>query len=1042
MKTTLSFFAKLQLVLVFLFISKSLIAQNCGVGNEFHETLKQYNSTSRIHSISPVNGILYIPITIHQVRHTNGTYSKNNSLESFYHSLVSLNRVFSQVHIQFYVNKNIDYIDNDAYLYPTLNGTANQQLTTNYKNANTANVWILDGWSDVTSIGYAGPSGVQLADLSERTVIHEFGHFFTLMHTFDFANGVEKVARSGGNCGTAGDGICDTHADPYGLNATQVTGGVLTYANCQVTSNTKDLNNEVYTPPFDNFMSYYNNACGLKFTPQQFDRMLTSIPVYHSAYNEMQGAGIAGAPTALNIISNVGYAEIAWTNSAGSIGTLVEYSKDGGATWEVMNGVTNNQTKLLLSNVFVGVNYSFRARHLNSIAYSTIVTYSPTYAHAFVPMTNYAAPTSLPAIAGVQVLNTTLNNQTNLQDIYSFNTSTQTPVFFTGSTYTLKLTLGSDNTGSYSAGYFFVYIDENKDGDFDDANELKYQEQEAIYPLLLSVPITISAQATVGYTRMRVRVFGQNKNFSSTNMYNYSETEDYLIQFVKDITPTSISTVYNNSNKTIELSWTDNTNDYNYVIERSTDGVAFSTVKTTTVSTPKLYIDTDIALGQKYYYRIKHVNGNVYTTIAEQLVNDTPPTSVAAVYNQSNKTIELTWADNTNAYNYVIERSVDGINFSIVKTTTASTPKVYVDTDVLPSQEYSYRIKHVDGTMYSAVENIITPEVVSELTYCTPISYLGCDIFQLTEFAIPSISFVNNTAGNCGFTSDGYSDMYPTKTINLTAGNSYAYTMKNNDNNVWHDFDMFLDINQNGIFESSETLVNFHTEGADTPYGAGPFVVPASTMNGYTRLRLRNYVFTDPDPCTEGIYGETEDYKILISGGKEGVVINPVITNITANQITLSWSPKAGTSPTGYKLKISTDGVTYTNTITLTSSQTSYTYTGLLSNQRYFIQVVASGTIESDPKTVWTYTLPLSTAIVHEVSGETNAISAYPNPVSGILTIKAHGAASLVNSYGQVIKNERVEEAAYWDMNGFVSGIYFLYIQNENQTQVVKIIKQ
>jgi hypothetical protein len=1043
MKTTLSIFAKLQ-VLLFLFISQSLIAQNCGVGNEFHEVLKQYNSSTRIQSISPVNGILYIPITIHQVRHTNGTYSKNSSLEPFFHSLVSLNRVFSEVHIQFYVNKNIDYIDNDTYLYPAYNSVAHKQLITNYKNSTTVNVWILDGWSDVTSIGYGGPGGVQLADLTERTVIHEFGHFFTLIHTFDFENGIEKVARTGGNCATAGDGICDTHADPYGLSTSQIIGDVLEHKNCEVISNTKDLSNAMYTPPFDNFMSYYNNACGLKFTPQQFDRMLTSIPVYHSGYNEMQGAGIAGAPTALNIISNVGYAEISWTNSAVSIGTLIEYSKDGGTTWEVMNGVTNNQNKLLLSNVFVGVNYLFRGRHLNSIAYSTSINYSPSNSHPFIPIILAGAPDDFSSIGGVAITNTNLNNQTNLQENYSFNTYTPTPTLFIGGRFNLNLKVKTidDNNGGSSSGptYMFVYLDENGDGDFDDIGEVKYQENDFFSSRVLNIPILISSQATPGYKRLRIRSFAQYANSSPTGMYRQGETEDYLIQFVNDVAFTSIATVHNQSNKTIELTWADNTNAYNYIIERSIDGVNFSAVKITTVSTPKLYVDTDIALGQKYFYRIKHVNGALYSSIGEQLVKDIAPTSVAGVYTQSNKTIELTWEDHTNAYNYVIERSIDGINYSIIKTTTTSTPKVYVDTDVIPNQQYSYRIKHATGTIYSSIVDVMTNETNSVLTYCAPISYLGCDLFELTEFAIPSIGFVNNTAGNCGFTSDGYSDFYPTKTINLTAGDSYPYTMKNNDNNVWHDFNMYLDINHNGIFESSEALVNFHTEGTDTPYGAGPFIVPASAMNGHTRLRLRNYVFVDSDPCTEGIYGETEDYKVLISGGKEGIVINPVITNVAANQLTLSWSPKTGTNPTGYTLKISTDGITYSNAITLTSNQTSYTYTGLLSDQRYFIQVVASGLIASDPKTVWTNTLPLITATIDGV--QKNTITAYPNPVSGILTIKAYGTASLVNSYGQIIKNENIEEAAYWDMNGFASGIYFLYIQNEDQKQVLKIIKQ
>lgn len=949
-------FAKLHVVIAFLLISEFAIAQKCGVGDEFHEMLKHGNDNSRIASISPVNGILYIPITIHQVRRSNGTYSKNSSLEPFYHSLVSLNRIFSEVHIQFYVNGNIDYVDNDAYLKPTLNGVANQQLITNHKNANTANVWIFDGWSDATStVGYAGPSGVQLADLAERTVIHEFGHFFTLAHTFDYANGVERVARTGGNCATAGDGICDTEADPSDLSSSQVIGGAFTFANCKMTSNTRDLNNAVYTPPFDNFMSYYNNTCGFKFSPQQFDRMVASIPVYHSAYNEMQGAGIAGAPSALNIVSNIGYDEISWTNSSGSIATLVEYSKDGGTTWDVMNGTTNNQTKLLLSNVFVGKNYSFRARHLNSIAYSATITYSPTYAHAMVPLTSYASSTSLYAIAGVQILNTSLNNQSNVHSMYSLNTYNQTPTLFIGGSNTLTLKLAKDSEGAYFAGYFFVYLDENRDGDFDDAGELKYQElQTTGYPTAPSVPLVISAQASAGYTRMRVRRFGQNTNFSPSLMYNNSETEDYLVQLIKDV----------------------------------------------------------------------------------------PPTSLVGTYNQSNNSIGLTWIDNTNDYNYVIERSKDGITFSIINTTITTTPKTYVDLDIIPNQQYSYRIKHLNGAVYTSTIDVFTNNNM-DLKYCTPVTNVPCNDFGISEFAIPSIGFVNNTEGDCGFSGSGYSDAFSTKTINLTAGSSYNYTVENIIDDFpsdWRYLKMYLDVNQNGQFdETSEVLINFNVTLSDFPPAS--FSVPSSAINGHTRLRLRNYIFSISNACSSASYGETEDYKVVISGGKEALVINPMITNVTKNQIAISWSPALSTNPTGYRLKISTDGITYSNTVTLNSSQTSYTYSGLTSDKKYFIQIVALGTTPSEPRTIWTQTLSQTTAVTGEEIDK-NTAYAYPNPVSGILTIKANGTVSLVNSYGQVMRNEIVSETGYWDMNGFAAGIYFLYIQNEDQTQVLKIIKQ
>ena len=959
MKSTLLFFVKLNVVLAFFFISLSLKAQYCGVGDEFHQQLKDLkdNHLFRTSSISPVNGIIYIPITIYFVRHSDGTFSKNTSIDLLYHSIVSLNRVLSDQHIQFYVNGNIQYINNDAYLMPALNSTANLQMQTNYKNPNTANIWIIDGWSDVSSIGYGGPTGVQLADLSERTVIHEFGHFFTLMHTFDHANGIELVTRTGGNCAIAGDGICDTDADPSDLKSNQVNGSVLTYKNCIVTSSTRDANNQAYTPPFDNTMSYYDNSCGLKYTPQQYARMQSSIPLYHSGYSEMQGSGICAAPSALKIISYTGYNEISWTNSASAVGTIVEYSIDGGANWDVMNGVTGitgNQTSLLLSNVFLGKTYSFRARHLNSIAYSPTITYSPTVAHAFVPIINYVSSTSLSAIGGVELVNTNLNNQSNSQDNYSLNTFTTTPTLLIGGTYMLNLKIKKDAAGYFAATYFFVYVDENKDGDFDDAGELKYNETKAAYPVSVSIPLVISSQTSTGYTRMRIRSFAQNNNYTPTLMYTYSETEDYIVQ----------------------------------------------------------------------------------------MIADTAPVLTSGIFNQTNKSIDLNWSDNTNNFNYTIERSTDGIIFTSIDTTTSATPKTFSDVNVNPNQQYAYRVKHTNSSAYSNIINVFAGQI--DISYCTPVSSNGCGSgFGIDEFAIPSISFVNNTIGNCGSTSAGYSDEYSNTTIPLTAGQSYNYTLATSAwDNKWHLFQMYLDANQNGVFESSERLVNFNTTGTDAPQDSGPFVVPTSAVNGYMRLRIRSYVFFLSDACTSASYGETEDYKVLISGGKESKVINPLITNVTKNQIAVSWSPALATSPNGYKVQISTDGTTYSSAISLPNTQTSYTFTGLTANTQYFIQIIANGATASAPNTVWATTIPGPVTTATLIGESENEVIVYPNPVSGWLTINATGNATMINSYGQIVKTGMVSGIEYWDVSDLSSGIYFFYIQNDRSNQVVKVIKQ
>lgn len=98
-----------------------------------------------------------------------------------------------------------------------------------------------------------------------KIVVHEFGHFFGLYHTFEeFQYG--KELASGENCAEAGDRICDTPADPGTLYEVYVN-----YSRCEMIGNQDAETSEFYTPLINNYMSYYK-PCYLKeyeFTPMQ-----------------------------------------------------------------------------------------------------------------------------------------------------------------------------------------------------------------------------------------------------------------------------------------------------------------------------------------------------------------------------------------------------------------------------------------------------------------------------------------------------------------------------------------------------------------------------------------------------------------------------------------------------------------------------------------------------------------------------------------------------------------------------------------------------
>jgi len=91
---------------------------------------------------------------------------------------------------------------------------------------------------------------------------HEMGHFFSLLHTFDTANGAEFVNET--NCATAGDLICDTYAD---IDPAPIIG-------CAWMGTNQDANGDYYTPIIGNIMSYHPQNCKTPFTVGQFNQML------------------------------------------------------------------------------------------------------------------------------------------------------------------------------------------------------------------------------------------------------------------------------------------------------------------------------------------------------------------------------------------------------------------------------------------------------------------------------------------------------------------------------------------------------------------------------------------------------------------------------------------------------------------------------------------------------------------------------------------------------------------------------------------------
>jgi|GEM_PF-974019 len=100
-----------------------------------------------------------------------------------------------------------------------------------------------------------------------KVVVHEFGHFFGLYHTFE-RDQFGKEAVTGENCANSGDMICDTPSDPGPVYEVYVN-----YSKCRMIGYTDTDTDINYSPLISNYMSYYK-PCFMRqytFTPMQLE---------------------------------------------------------------------------------------------------------------------------------------------------------------------------------------------------------------------------------------------------------------------------------------------------------------------------------------------------------------------------------------------------------------------------------------------------------------------------------------------------------------------------------------------------------------------------------------------------------------------------------------------------------------------------------------------------------------------------------------------------------------------------------------------------
>lgn len=196
------------------------------------------------------------------------------------------------------------------------------------------------------------------------------------------------------------------------------------------------------------------------------------------------------------------------------------------------------------------------------------------------------------------------------------------------------------------------------------------------------------------------------------------------------------------SSSQINVSWTNVANETGYQLQRSLNGLSWTTIATPGVNVTT-YNDTGLSASTLYYYRIKAVgNGTSYldsgygsgsgTTSSSSATPLSTPTSFAATVISATQ-INLSWGDVSNEDSYQLEWSPNGSSgWAQIGGTLASGTTSFNHTGLTGSTPYYYRIRAIGSGIYSnsayastnattsasgpSLENLTFPTQVGTLT--------------------------------------------------------------------------------------------------------------------------------------------------------------------------------------------------------------------------------------------------------------------------------------------------------------------------------------
>ena len=193
-----------------------------------------------------------------------------------------------------------------------------------------------------------------------------------------------------------------------------------------------------------------------------------------------------------------------------------------------------------------------------------------------------------------------------------------------------------------------------------------------------------------------------------------------------------------------------------------------------------------------------------------------------------------------------------------------------------PSHQYaatgSYNVTLAATNTYGTASvtrlNAVSVQVPC-LTYCSangvgpsgPGGQTQASPFWITSLTVPSVSYVNASGNATG----GYAS-YVASPVTVAPGSTVPFTVLTNVN-VIHRTAVWIDLNQNGVFDGSELVATgLSTNGTTAGSFTGSFTMPARTFSTRMRVLVQANSNTNvPNPCSVNLLNaEVEDYLLRV----------------------------------------------------------------------------------------------------------------------------------------------------------------------------------